>query len=235
MPKEPSPTPPASSAGDTAHALVKGALSSVPIGGGLIAEVFGLLVRPPLQRRLTRFLQEVAEDLAELKDKGRVDFATLPGNEGFVSAVGHAADIVLRTHQEEKLRALRNAVLNSAISSTLEADTQSMFLNFVDYFTAWHLRLLAFLQDPPAWENRMGVALPRGTIVSNIPSTLEAAFPDLRGRGDFCRQLVRDLYERGLTTLDARALGTNVSPDAPFQPRTTSLGTQFLDFIAGPP
>ncbi|HTS57938.1 MAG TPA: hypothetical protein VMH03_10335, partial [Terriglobales bacterium] len=43
-----------------------------------------------------------------------------------------ATQIALRTHQEEKLEALRNAVVNSTSGQVLEDDVRAVFLNLVD-------------------------------------------------------------------------------------------------------
>jgi hypothetical protein len=36
---------------DIAHSLVKGGLGAIPVIGSLAAEVFGLVVTPPLEKR----------------------------------------------------------------------------------------------------------------------------------------------------------------------------------------
>jgi len=232
----PGRTPPTPSAGDTAHALVKGALNALPLAGGLVAEVFGLIVKPPLQRRLADFMQGIADDLERLREAGRVDFEKLKSNEEFVSAVGCAAGTVLHCHQKEKLDALRNAVLNSALPGAPVADVQAMYLHFIDYLTPWHIRLLAILQDPVAWQTRNAIRLPKGSFVENILSTVESAFCDLKGQNDMSRVLIRDLHDRGLTVLDLQALilDLNTSPNGPNQGWTTPFGDEFLRFITAP-
>jgi hypothetical protein len=56
-------------------------------------------------------------------------------NDLFVDAVVTATRTVEHTHQEDKISALRNAVLNSVAPGAPDADTQAIFLNFVDRFT----------------------------------------------------------------------------------------------------
>ena len=55
--------------------------------------------------------------------------------------------IALRSHQEEKLNALRNGVINTAKPMFPEDDIYLMFINWIDTFTPWHLRILNYLND----------------------------------------------------------------------------------------
>jgi len=59
----------------------------------------------------------------------------------------HASQVAIRNHQSGKLEALRNAVLDSALSNEPEEDMQLMFLNFVDVLTLSHLRMLKLYFD----------------------------------------------------------------------------------------
>src|SRR5258707_556352 len=66
----------------------------------------------------------------------------------FVTTALQATQIAVRTRQEEKLNALRNALVNSALAGAPDETIQQIFLNHVDSPTAWRLRVLAFLCDP---------------------------------------------------------------------------------------
>jgi hypothetical protein len=48
---EAEPAPPKAGKADVAHALAKGAISTVPLIGAPAAELFSLIVTPPLERR----------------------------------------------------------------------------------------------------------------------------------------------------------------------------------------
>lgn len=60
----------------------------------------------------------------------------------------HATQIALRSHQTEKLNALRNAIVNVAKGSAPDEVLQNVFLNFVDSFTEMHLKILKVFQSP---------------------------------------------------------------------------------------
>jgi hypothetical protein len=186
------PLPSESTKRDVRDAVIKGALSAIPFGvGGAAAELFGLLSIPLAHRRETWF-QDLADRLGELEgyiSGFRLD--TLADNEQFVSATLQATQAALRTHQQEKLEALRNAVLNSAAKREPHDDYQTVFLALVDRFSPAHLRLLKSFRSPgltkgasdylrwklEGWKNRDGtrcrvgfaITVPAlGTLLKNL-------------------------------------------------------------------
>lgn len=149
----------------------------------------------------------------------------------FITTVMHASQTAIRNYQEEKLEALRNAVLNASLPNPPEEDIQLMFLNFVDALTTWHLRLLKFFENPQAWGQKHGISYPSWSI--GAPSTvLEHTFPELRGRRELYNQLVKDLFSRGL--MRAVSLDTMMSAQGMFASHVTAMGKQFIKFITSP-
>ena len=124
-------TVPKKTAGDVAHAAVKAVLAAVPVVGGSGVELFQFVIQAPLEKRRVEWMERIGQGLARLEAKG-IDIAGLCESEEFVSAVMYGSQIALRTHQEKKLEALRNAILNVAACSAPEEALQLMFLNFVD-------------------------------------------------------------------------------------------------------
>lgn len=198
---------------DVAHAGGKGLLSIIPFVGGVGSELVGLLSSPVAQRR-DAWLEDLERRLRELENGVEgFRFDNLGTNEQFVSAVLQATQSALRSHQAEKLDALRNAVLNVAIGTEPFEDLQLIFLNFVDTFTPTHLRVLRFFQD-------------RG-------GDLEA----LRRQRDVSDQAVRDLRDRGLVN-DTRpyvARNRDTNDALVMEPwELSNFGRQFLAFITSP-
>ena len=134
---------------DTAHTLARAGIGSIPVLGASATELFNQVIVPPLEKRRIKWMEDVAEALKKLEKKKQISFEELSQNESFISAVLNASQAALKTNQKEKLKALRNAVINSALSSSTDEDTQQIFLNLVDSFSEWHLRLLKFLKVPP--------------------------------------------------------------------------------------
>jgi hypothetical protein len=141
-----------------------------------------------------------------------------------------AAQAAIRTHDQEKLDALRNAVLNTALGKEPDKDRQAIFLSLLDRLQPAHLRILKTFQHPP----------PRGSYGQWQPITIQNPGTPSRwikefvsGLKDedanFIRMLITDLYKAGLVF---------IAPDAQNMPNDSrliaSLGAGFLNFIVKP-
>ena len=143
----------------------------------------------------------------------------------------HASQSAIRNHQKEKMEALRNAVLNAALPNAPDDDLQLMFLDFVDTFTTWHLRILRFYNDPERWGGEKGYAYSVLSLKSS-PCFLEEIFPDLKGRHSFYEQIIKDLVAHGL-------IGSEVLAATQFKidfanAGITDLGNKLIRFITSP-
>lgn len=225
--KLPQPTP-----GDHAHLVVKAAISAIPYVGGPVAELFNVVIQPPLVKRREEWMENIATSLGLLEGKvAGFSIAELSKNEAFITAVMHASTTAIKNHHKEKLEALRNAVLHSALPNPPESDIQLMFLGWVDALTPLHLRILALLNDPTAWGQLHAVQWP-AWMTAGISSVIEHAFPELKGRRDLYDKVGKDLHNEGL--LGPASFHTTTSGRGLFAPQTTRLGQQFLAFIAPP-
>jgi hypothetical protein len=230
--EESSPQVPGRDSGDIRHSLVKAGLGSIPYVGAAASELFSMVVAPPLEKRRVDWLNSIAERLKRLENAVEgMSLDNLSDNQSFISTVMHASQVALRSHQEEKLEALRNAVLNSALPSSPNADLQLMFLNHVDTLTPSHLRILKFFENPREWGEKHGVAYPNWEM-GGPANVLEHALPEFRGRREFYDQLVRDLYSRGLMTTDQ--LHATMTSQGMFASRLTAAGSACLAFISVP-
>ena len=167
-------------------------------------------------------MAQVGEKLQELEAKG-LKLDELQKNEEFVSAVMHASQIALRTHQAAKLDALRNAIINVAKGQAPDEALQNVFLNLVDSFTELHLRILKVFQAPTP---------PSNMSMGGLSSVLEHNIPELRGNRELYDQLWKDLYSRGLVNTDG--LHVTMTGNGLGQKRTTGIGDAFLKFIEEP-
>lgn len=126
---------PSNSKGDVLHAITKAGLSAIPIVGGPAVELFQYVVQPPLEKRRFEWMTSIGEKLNELEEN-KFDLEKLKNDENFISVMMNASQMALRTHQEEKLDALRNAILNVAKGEAPDESVQHLFLNFVDFYCA---------------------------------------------------------------------------------------------------
>jgi hypothetical protein len=148
----------------------------------------------------------------------------------FVDAVVSGARTVEHTHQQEKLDALHNAVLNSVGPDAPDADTQAIFLSLADRYTSSHLRLLAMWDDPPAWFESHGLQ-PRTDVMSGPRTlTMDIGLPEMAG-SDFYLHLASEMFTDGLMTPHLQG---GVSGTALMDHLTSDLGREFVRFISVP-
>ncbi len=204
---------------DMEHAGRKGLASIIPFVGGTASELLGLLASPVARRR-DDWLSDLQRRLQDLE--GRVEgfrFDDLENNEQFVSATLQAMQAAVKTHQQEKLEALRNAVLNVAAGTAPDEYLESVFLQLVDSFTVYHLRLLALFNTQTQ------------VRIADAPEWLKS------GIGF---QLAKELLDRGLLetrnhlTPDPHKLIVGKDGVYTFHAQLARLGNQFLSFITEP-
>lgn len=224
--------PPEEVPGDQVHRVVRAGVSMIPVIGGAAVELFNKLIPPPLEKRRNAWWQSLHDRISRLEERETVKLDDLSQREGFVSTLLQASQIAMRNHQEEKLQALRNAVVNSALPGAPDDSKQTMFLSLVDVFTPWHLRVLNFLADPPAWFKAQGQAVPQSDIMSSLRGVLGRAFPDLVKDTEFAELVIRDLYDRKLSRVSTITL--NMSTHVALEKAATDLGNQFLRFVTAP-
>jgi hypothetical protein len=130
----------------------------------------------------------------------------------------HKTLVAIRTHKEEKLLALRNAVVNSATATAPQDDLKAIFLNLVDAFTPTHLKIVKYFQN-------------RGTLDAT-------AIQQLRDARAITDVIVNELARNGLIE-DHRpyaARGRDSGDSLFISDWTVSqLGSQFIAFISSRP
>jgi hypothetical protein len=219
---------PSQTGSEVTQAIARGAVSAIPVLGGPAAELLGLVLTPALEHRREKWFEHLGSAFEELRERlDGFDPKTLADNELFITAVVTASNAALRTHEEEKLEALRNAVVNSGLPMAPAEHEQLMFIQLLDELTAFHLRLLAYLADPDGWFTEHGIARPN-LYMGSRADVLEAAMPDLRGSKALYTQAVRELGAAGLAQ---DALTGMATAGGLYTPLTTDFGNRFLAFI----
>jgi hypothetical protein len=216
------------SVGDVAHSLVKGGLGTIPVIGSLATEIFGLIVTPPLEKRRAEWMNEIAEKLKALEEKKVVDFDELSINEQFIDVVLQATTLALKTSEREKIKAFQNAVLNTASGESPGQTVNQIFLNQLDSFTTWHIKILKFIDSPRLWFQKAN-RTPPSYMAGSISAVIKDAFPELKNQDDLLEIIWNDLRTAGFhRTSDIK---TTMTGDGTLSERTTQLGKQFLGFI----
>jgi hypothetical protein len=224
---------PKTSIAEKAGPVVRGSAGAIPFVGTAIAEAYNTIFVVPMEKRRWTFVEALYEDLVRLREKvDGISDRDLSENLRFGSAMATGILVATRTHQREKLNALRNAILNSALPTSPDEDLVTVFLNIIDTFTPWHLRVLAFFENPMKTLKNNGLDLDQNWASTPIWSYMKTIYSDLKGKEDLWGLILADLVDRRLlhktykeqsaehATLTSRGL--------------TPFGIQFLQFVRDP-
>lgn len=223
---------PEPTAADDAHAVTISVMNSLGPVGAAGAELFGWLVEPPLNARKNQWMDDVAEGLRELERRADCVLEELKEKPEFIDAVCQASMAAIRTSQEEKREALRNAVLNSALPHSPDEWERTMFIHYVESLSVWHLIMLRLLCDPLAWFREAGIAPKEYHIAGSLGAMVVQAIPEVQGRSELIEQCISDLQSRGL--LAKFSYHTMVSQHGVYENRGTKHGHDFLAYISSP-
>jgi len=222
-------SPPKTDIKDRIYKILRAATTAVPIIGGPATELSALFFQAPFEKRTKEWQAQVAEILHYLLEEKKIPIEELQNNETFIAITAQASQIALRNHREEKTEALRNAVLNSAITETVDDSLYTLFLHYIDIFTVWHIKILKVFQQPQI-KNDLNSRY--SSLRGSLDDVLFEALPELQGKRDRYNLIWKDLYARGLVTTDS--LDTMMNPDGVDAKRTTDIGDEFLQFITDP-
>lgn len=223
--------PPERKAGDSIHAVIKSIASAVPYAGGPLSVILETVFAPPLERRREKWFKELGEVVSCLERRAAdITPEKLSQNEIFITIALQATQIALRNHHEEKLSALRSAVLHSGLPNGPEEQLQLMFLQFVDELTPTHLAVLAMFNDPLRWMQQAEVQYPSWSV-GGVSFVIEHCFSPLRGKREVYEQLIRDLQARGLIH-QGQFLNITMTGNGMVESRTTAFGRTFIGYIS---
>jgi len=164
----------------------------------------------PSSKRLNDFYQTLVDALCEISAKvACLDF----DSPSFTTTLMYAMQIASRNHQEEKLSALRNAVINSVIIPPLDDDIQKIFLNLIDDFTPSHIRVLSAIY-------RCGLKKTKHSAINNDwkeveNEYIEEKFPNISSEHEFYEQILKDLVNRNLIQNNYKKLAVPSSLNFP--------------------
>jgi hypothetical protein len=213
---------------DYGLAVAKVGAVAFPFLGSGIA-LFDLITAPIRGKRFNDWCERLRLGLNELSQKvAELTPEKLAASEEFNSAFTQAAQAAMKTHLEEKLEALRNAVLNVAVGDQFSIEQQGIFLSLVDssQLQPVHLRTLRILA---------GLALTDKSTLSNVLAMLQEADAGLRDLGNEGTTVVlQDLQSCSFIKMTAIVIN-NSSPFALTEGFVITLwGRAFLSFISMP-
>lgn len=195
----------------------------------LFPELVEFLFRRPIEQRRDEWFVELQSAIQELTDKVEgFTPAKLAESDEFITVLHKATDIALRTHQKEKRKLLRNAIVSSGQPTSFDLDKQIFFLRLVDELTINQVLVLNFYRDPLGWFKRHNKKPQEFPMASRIEA-LHYAYPQFYENPDAKELLLSELNRIGLLP----GLGGMVLGNAVYNPMTSKLGCEFLDFVKG--
>lgn len=211
----------------------------VPGIGDAVATFLGGFFPSIRKRREDAWFNDLRGALNELA-RHAVRVEDLKDNEAFHDIVCAASQAAMRTHLEEKRRALRNAIVNAALPDAPMESKQHMFVRLIEDLQDIHLHLLDLLANPQAYFASRNMQLPvhNGPVgmfydAESSNASLRAvtllAFDTYRGQSELLDLVLAELNRRGLVT------STNlIVPCRRDEGIASQLGLEFLRFIRDP-
>lgn len=114
--------------GEHALSVAKAALNALPFLGGAIASLIGDYIPTATQRTIEETLKQVSERVNELGD--RVDANSVDRDE-FAELFKSAYLVIVRTHQETKLRAAAQLIVNILLR---DGDSEKLSYTELDHY-----------------------------------------------------------------------------------------------------
>lgn len=221
---------------DKTHTGIKILLNLVPLGGGSLAEIFNVIIAPPIEKRRDEWYLEILVALEKLEKENKGIVNKLINNEEFCSLLISATLSAYKTHIKEKRVILKNALINS-IKIEIDFDFKQIYLDFINDLTINHIQILEFIrnnEDKFKSANDYQIIYNAYYSICNIELELTSF-----------RFLLKDLENKGLIFIseDISEIKDNVfesthiitgegeKTDLPFL-KITPFGDNFLKFIS---
>jgi len=223
---------------DYLHKITSGGLASIPVAGSAAETLFKLLVSEPLQKRRDEWFKELAFVLSELQERfDGFDPRQLANNESFVDVFYSTTQAAMKTHNQARRKALKNAVLNVAAGMTIDDVLHGRFMHLIEEFTGAHIRILTVLADPRNFDNCLKRAS-RGLKADKPINVIRAEISQEEIPCPVFNIVSDNLADNGLiyngglnTSVDDLSI---VGRDPLLVKRTTEIGDLFLKFISDP-
>jgi hypothetical protein len=224
---------PEAQARDYVRQVVQAAID-VPPAGGAASRLIDLLATPKLVRRRDNYwFRQLGEAFADhLRRVGDIvtEVQRMQDDDKLITTILVATEVAGRTHQQEKLEALRNACLNVASNTDVDEQYVLVFVRLIDDLTLLHLKVLTYLADPPGFYAMHGLQ-EQQYMAGSRRRALADALPEVVADAQTLDLVLTELGSSGLTK---GALGGMVSGPAVYDVMASDLGLEFLGFIDPP-
>lgn len=128
----------------TSTEIIKSLINELPLGG-LAMLISGF--DKESEKRTKKWQQDVAQAIFDLERKiENFNIDEMIKSDQFQSIFIEITQIAIKTHQEEKIKYLKNTLINGYLID-LEYDQKAAFIRILSQLTLTHLRILKFLNE----------------------------------------------------------------------------------------
>lgn len=217
------------SKGDYALSVGKAMIGSVPLVGSAASELLSLVISEPISKRRDEWMIKLYEELKTLEEVvNGFRIENLKYNEQFVTVVLNATQLAVRNHSEEKLSALKNACINTALKINTNEDKQLIFLKYVEELIPLDIKILYHFMDPK--ERCIEKSINISSYFMGSPLTV---FYDCNKDGNIDSNLVTmrvdNLISKNL--LNNFSYNASCTSDGMLSSRLSDLGKEFMEYI----
>lgn len=162
--------------GDAVHSGIHGTLSSIPLVGGALSTVFSFGVKSPLTARRDNFIISLDDRLKKLEKEGKVSLESLLIDDEFLDIAAQSIPIVIQNSSPEKINALRNAIINTALQIEIDKDSKFLYLNFINELTQTQIKILKIFINPDEHIEKLfqnGTKNSQDMIIINVVKDLQ--------------------------------------------------------------
>ncbi len=174
-------------------------------------------------------METIGDQLKTLEEQNKVLLKDLSTNPQFIDTVVQATSFSLKTSDQEKIMIFKKVIANAAMGEVPDQTHSQIFLDLIDRFTIWHIRILKLFDNPREWY-RINGKQPPNFMAGSLLGLLIDAFPELRGQEELMDLISSDLLAAGFHR--TTTLRTTMTWDGVLAERTTAFGKKFLDFIS---
>lgn len=214
---------------------VAAVLETLPLGS-VISRALLAPIEFAEQKRTSKILDGFAADIAELQGRNRLpDIESLASSERFMAVLSSAFLASKSTADPDKLRRLRNAVVNTHINN-VETIRAELFVRLLDRYSELHVRILEVVEPLPAYNSREQsfpfVNGKRDSVMRDLFGIVQRKVGDPLG---LLMPAFIDLRNDGLLVRTQPLTRGLVNTGDPTRPDTISkLGRAFLFFVCDP-
>lgn len=210
---------------DVGLAITKTFASLIPVAGAPAVELLNAIVTPSLQKRRDDWFKAIGERIKKLEENSLINIDELSTNEEFVDFAIKTTELAIKTSKELKKEALRNALINSITQHSIDESKKYIFLDYIDSFTEWHIKLLKLLDEAPKYKH-----LVENVMAGGLSILIEGVYEELKGQKSFYSLIFKELYTKGLINTSEPS-GTMTSSGI-VERRSSSFGQEFIRFIS---